>query len=319
MPLRAIYKPESPAKRWSRRLLPYVVAGAASGAALSLTLPIPQITEKPFFVLFFASVGICSWYSGLAAGLVSVALDGLALDYFVLPPKGSLGIADENDLIRLAIFIATSIAIAILVSKLRSTRRELAHAHERFQLAHSIARIYCWELDVATGQVNWSTGAESESQYHEADFRGYLQRIHPDDQSRLMVALKNAVETEGRYEIEYRVLIPDDGVRWMASLGEFYRSPKGEPCVLGVNVDITVRKETEESREAAAKGELVGELAHQINNPLQSLIHALYLVNKAADDSPLQQYTAIAQSEAERVSTLLRQILNLYQRPGNVA
>lgn len=319
MPLRAIYKPESLAKRWWRRLLPYLVAAVASGAALGLTLPIPQITEKPFFVLFFAGIGICSWYYGLASGLVSVAFDALALAYFVLPPTGSLRVQDPDDLIRLGIFLATSIAIAVVVSNLRSTRRELARAHERFQLAHRIARIYCWELDVASGEVIWSTGAENERQYRRANVQGHFERIHPEDRPRLTNALKNAVETQGRYEIEYRVLIPDNGVRWMASLGEFHRSQKGEPCVIGVNVDITARKEIEDSREAAAKGELAGELAHQINNPLQSLIHALYLVHKAADDSQLGQYTAIAQSEAERVSTLLRQILSLYQRPGSPA
>jgi len=319
MPLRAIYKPEPLVKRWTRRVVPFIAVAVISGAALGLTLAIPQVTEKPFFVLFLAAVGLCTWYYGLVPGMVSVAIDGLALAYFVLPPTGSLRIAENVDLIRLGVFLASSIGIAILVAKLRSAKRELGRAHERFQLAHRIARIYCWELDVTSGEVIWSAGGESEREFHKADVKRHFQLIHADDRSRLMAALKNAVDNEGRYEIEYRVLVPDNGVRWMASLGEFYRSATGQPCVLGVNVDITTRKEREESREAAAKGELAGELAHQINNPLQSLIHALYLVHKQADDSPLGQYTVIAQSEAERVSTLLKQILRLYQRPSSAA
>lgn len=319
MPLRAIYKPEPIAKRWTRRLLPYAAAATIAGAALGLSLPIPEITEKPFFILFFAGVALCTWYYGLAPGLVCVALDGLALDYFVLLPRRSLWISDRVDLIRLVIFLAASIGIAVLVGKLRSTRRELARAHERFQLAHRIARIYCWELDVTSGEVIWSTGAESERQFHKADVKGHFQRIHADDRERLTAALKRAVDTEGRYEIEYRVLLPDKGTRWLASLGEFYRSSTGEPRVLGINVDITARKHGEESIQAAAKGELAGELAHQINNPLQSLVDALYLVHQQADSSPLGQYTAIAQSEAERVSLLLKQILRLYHRPSSAA
>jgi signal transduction histidine kinase len=172
---------------------------------------------------------------------------------------------------------------------------------------------------VRSGEVTWSAGGESEREFHKADIQRHFQLIHPDDQSRLLAALKNAVDTEGRYEIEYRVLTPDNGVRWMASLGEFYRSVKGEPCVLGVNVDITVRKQGEESMQAAAKGELAGELAHQINNPLQSLLHALYVVHSHADNSPLGKYTAIAQSEAERVSSLVKQLLNLYHFPRTTA
>jgi signal transduction histidine kinase len=269
--------------------------------------------------LFFAAAGLCSWYYGLASGLVSIALDGLALAYFVLPPTRSLRVADAVDVIRLAVFLAASIAIAVVVAKFRSTQRELARAHERFQLAHRIARIYCWELDVASGEVIWSAGGESEREFRKADLKAHFQRIHPEDREKLTAALKNAVDTEGRYEIEYRVLVPDNGIRWMASLGEFYRSSTGGPCVLGVNVDITARKEGEESRQAAAKGELAGELAHEINNPLQSLLHALYLVHEEADDSPLGKYTAIAQSEAERVSTLVKQILRLYHPPSSAA
>src|SRR5579859_2974202 len=109
MPLRAIYKPEPLVKRWTRRVVPYIAVALISGAALGLTLAIPQVTEKPFFVLFFAAVGLCTWCYGLVPGMVSVAIDGLALAYFVLSPTGSLRIAEKIDLIRLAVFLASSI------------------------------------------------------------------------------------------------------------------------------------------------------------------------------------------------------------------
>lgn len=316
MPLRAIYMPEPPAQRWGRRLLPYLAAVGVSGGTLGLTLAVPQVAQKPFFVLFFAGIGLCAWSFGVTSGLVCVCLDALALAYFVLPPLGSLAIGDSVDAIRLAIFIAMSVAIAIMAAKLKGTRRELERAHERFKLAHDIARIYCWELDVAKGKVIWSAGGEDESEFQKADIQSYFEKIHPEDVPRVMAALKNAVETHDGYEIEYRVVAPTNGVRWMASRGEFYRSEKGEQCLLGVDLDITTRKEAERSREPAAKGEMAGELAHEINNPLQSLVNSLYLVHEAAADTRLQHYTTVARSEADRVSVLVKQLLNLYRRPA---
>jgi len=85
--------------------------------------------------------------------------------------------------------------------------------------------------------------------------------------------------------------------------------------MIGVNVDITVRKQAEKALEAAAKGELAGELAHQINNPLQGLMHALYLLHQQVSGSEVNQYSAVAQSEAERVSQLVKEILRLYSEP----
>lgn len=85
--------------------------------------------------------------------------------------------------------------------------------------------------------------------------------------------------------------------------------------MIGVNIDITVRKKAEQALEAAAKEELAGELAHQINNPLQGLIHALYLLHQQVAESGANEFSLVAQSEAERVSLLVKELLRLYARP----
>src|SRR5689334_13423561 len=112
MPLRSIYKPEPRLKRELRRPLPYATAALTSGAALGLSLLIPQIAEKPFFVLFLAGTGICAWLHGTPSGLVSIIFNILALDYFILPPIRSLHIESRDDLIRLFVFAATSLVVA---------------------------------------------------------------------------------------------------------------------------------------------------------------------------------------------------------------
>ena len=143
----------------------------------------------------------------------------------------------------------------------------------------------------------------------------WREMVHPDDRDRVLGALKRAIETAKPYEVEFRVVMSGGKVRWIASSGEFYKSGQRVQRMIGVNIDISVRKEAEQALEAAAKGELAGELAHQINNPLQGLIHALYLLHQHVAESGANEFSLVAQSEAERVSFLVKELLRLYARP----
>src|SRR5712675_89708 len=125
MPLRAIYKPESPLKRWRRRAITCVTVLAINAAALGGTLLLPAASQQPFFVVFFAAVGLSAWLHGIICGVVALALDVLALEYFVLPPTRSLRISDPDDVIRLVVFAVLSSVLAYVMAKLRQTQEAL--------------------------------------------------------------------------------------------------------------------------------------------------------------------------------------------------
>lgn len=310
MPLRAIYKPEPLWQRWGRRLLPYGAAVVSSGAAFGLTSLLPALSEKPFFLFLFAGTAVCAWGFGIASGLTSIGLNVLAIDYFGLNPTGSLRVSDSNDLIRLLVFAAASTVLAWTMAHLRSVHRQLQLAHERFELAHEIGKIWAWELDLPTGKVIWSSRAKDRRE-HDLPFQVWFERVHPDDRDRVTFALERAVQSKQPYEIEFRVMT-ERGARWIASSGEFHRGVKNEQRIFGVSVDITLRKQAETALEAAARGEMAGELAHKLNNPLQGLVHALYLLHQQTHESDVLQYATVAQSEAQRVSSLVKQLLQLY-------
>jgi K+-sensing histidine kinase KdpD len=315
MPLRSVYQPEPPLRRWARRLLPFICAALSSGAALGLTLLLPAISEKPFFVVFLAATAICSWLYGITSGLTSIGLNTFALTYFVVEPTRSLRISSRDDLIRLIVFAAISLALAWILAKLRTTQQALKLAQERFELAHEIARMWAWELDLPTGKVIWASGPRARTGVHELPLQVWFERIHPNDRERVTAALKRAVATQKPYELEFRVLTGEDKLRWIASSGEFCRTERGDQRMIGVSIDITLRKEAEKALETAAKGKMAGELAHQLNNPLRALIHALYLLHQQVAESEAQQYSVVAQSEAQRVSQLVKEILRLYSKP----
>ncbi len=83
-----------------------------------------------------------------------------------------------------------------------------------------------------------------------------MQRLHPDDRDRIRQAFANAEDT-GHYESEYRVMLPNGQIRWIASRGRVEFS-KGRPVLMqGASLDITARRQAEEAAKA-----LSGRLIH---------------------------------------------------------
>lgn len=319
MPLRAIYKPEPPVRRILGLLWPYLAAAALSAAALGLTRALPGSISRPFFVFFFTATGFTAWLFGRPAGVVSVVLNCAAQLYFVLAPTGEWGMKGKDDLARLFVFASLSLVIALLLARLRDTQRELQLSQERFQLAHAVARIWAWEMDLLSGNVVWSSAPPRKDDLRSGPVQAWLQKIHPDDKDKFLAALSGAAQSEQPYQTEFRVTTKDGETHWIASSGEFYRTHRGERRLIGVNLDITLRKQAEEALEDAAKLKLAGELAHQLNNPLQGLLHSLYLLHQRVASTEVAQFSDVAQSEAQRVSRLVSEILRLHRKPPSAA
>ena len=82
--------------------------------------------------------------------------------------------------------------------------------------------------------------------------------------------------------------------------------------------DITERKRAEDalrnSEKLAATGRLAASIAHEINNPLESVTNLLYLLeHHAALDSAARQYVSMAGEELARIVHITRQTLGFYR------
>jgi signal transduction histidine kinase len=63
------------------------------------------------------------------------------------------------------------------------------------------------------------------------------------------------------------------------------------------------------SEKLAAVGQLASSIAHEINNPLESITNLLYLIRQSKSIEDVQYYTTLAQGELSRVTEITMQTL----------
>ncbi len=96
---------------------------------------------------------------------------------------------------------------------------------------------------------------------------------------------------------------------------------------LEINRDVTEQKRTENalraSEKTAAMGRLAGTIAHEINNPLEAVKNALFLLKDHASLNPeAREWAYMAENELMRISHITKQTLSFYresQRPTQVS
>ena len=103
----------------------YGIAVLAVGLALALKLLLDSWIEGDTpFLLFSGAVIISAWFGGLRPGLLATALAALAGDFFFFPPAYSFLIYDFGEGLRLALFLLEGSFISLVVSMMRSARRQ---------------------------------------------------------------------------------------------------------------------------------------------------------------------------------------------------
>jgi PAS domain S-box-containing protein len=133
---------------------------------------------------------------------------------------------------------------------------------ERVVLAAQAAHLGVWELDIATNELWMSDSAlglfqiDPELPFDEEMLQA---RLHPEDRAMWRSARNHAIETEGEYAIEYRVLLRDGNVRWLAGRGRCLPAKHGKGNrLVCVSVDITSQKHAQELFRLAAEASHLG-------------------------------------------------------------
>jgi signal transduction histidine kinase len=207
-------------------------------------------------------------------------------------------------------------AFASMAASVSNSRAALVESQRKLTLAYKGARLWLWSYDVNTGQIT-SQGPELEGRERAPKtLRAFLRQVHPHDRHMVVDALRAAIDS-GLFETEYRMRSNGREV-WIAGWGQTMRDKHGAPStIIGVSVDTTSRKSAQklelDREKLLATSNLAASLAHEINNPLTSVIGSVYLASSRVTDSETKHFLGIAGREAERVAQIAKQMLSLYR------
>jgi PAS domain S-box-containing protein len=231
-----------------RRGWKYALAALLVIGAQALTLAIPQMVNLHSLALFIAAVALAIYFGGLGAGLLAVVLSLLSADWFMLSPKRSFGMANPDDLVRIALFLMVAVVIGSLHAARSRAMLSLQKSDQRLKLALETACMGVWDYNVITGAFASSRSLEQiigrEPGRFSPTYEAFCGCIHPDDRNFFSQTMARTIEEGMDYEIEHRVVRDDQAVRWISTRGRILYNAAGKPeRIIGVAIDITDRRE----------------------------------------------------------------------------
>lgn len=251
--------------------------------------------------------------------LLPLAWRGKVLGAIRLVAAGSKRSFNKDDL-QLAEDLARRAAAAIENAQLH---RAVLEQTDRLRLAHSAARMGTWHWDLVNEQLVWSDefrdlhGLSHNSASTAGTGSGL---IHPDDIEEVLHEVAAAVDSDAEYlASEHRAVAGDGRVFWIHSRGRIERDAEGKAiAIAGVSMDVTERHQAEEAlrktEKLAAAGRLAATVAHEINNPLESIVNLVYLCRNTADlPGEAAAFLATADQELARIAQIVRQTLGFYR------
>ena len=268
-------------------------------------------------------------YGWLAAPLLT--RDGRNLGLIQLSQKldGEFSPDDEAILVQLTHMASVAIDNVRLyreaqeqIAETRRAQEMLERSKESMHLAQQYVGVGIWEWDLQTGALAWSDeirrlhGIEVEK--FDGRYESWMETIVPEDRHRVHKSITEALASKGEYEVQYRVVLADKSAHWLEARGRTIVIADTPVRMLGVAMDVTSRKAAEEalrhSEKLAATGRLAASIAHEINNPLASVMNALYILrtNSKVPESSLV-YVKTAEEELARVVHITKQTLGFYR------
>ena len=240
------------------------------------------------------------------------------------------GVARYNAQGEFAGYIGSCVDVTELVNKDEALRE----SEERMRLAADAVNLGIWEWDLKKDEI-WATNARQALLGWPASgkitLEDFISTVHPDDRNRIRQAIDDAIHKGQDYDSEYRLVLPDGIVRWMAARGSVHFDAHGNPArLLGINIDITARKQAElEAKQrrdelshlsrVALVGEMSASIAHELNQPLAGILTNAgageFVIDRGdVDLKEIRELLADISADARRASDIVRDIRGMIKK-----
>jgi PAS domain S-box-containing protein len=278
-----------------RRVLEAVLVGACTVALGIFVFDKTPAGPNTSPALFYAPIPLLIW-AALRFGLGGISVSMLIITFEAIwgtmrshgPFLAQTPIENALALQLFLLVTATPLMLlAVVIEQERRSKEALRESANLMGLAAEAGNLAMWVWDVSGNDV-WMTARGRSlfgfKQDERLDFSASFDRVHPEDRTARDSAIRQAIQTRSRYDIEYRVLQTNGMVGWIHGSGRCVGSNDGAgPKLFGVSMDITARKQAEASAaqkraelehvaRIATLGELTASLTHELRQPLAAIL-----------------------------------------------
>ncbi|HEX6106779.1 MAG TPA: MASE1 domain-containing protein [Gemmatimonadales bacterium] len=307
--------------------------GTAAAAELGLgrILPIPPMLRQLdyLYLLFPFVIWAALRFGSRGASLITFTVAAVAVwrtvaggGPFNAPTAGGTLFATAC---YLGVVAVTGLLVAAAAAHERETAtEELRQRDEQLRIALDAARMGVWYWSAADNRLSWDDtlrrmyGVSPEERI--AGYEDFISRVHPEDREMVNATVRKAMGEGGRLDYEFRIVLPDGGIRWIADQGRVVQGPDGRLAgMTGTCQDVTDRRAAEEQLRLAHRmesvGRLAGGVAHEANNQMSVVVGAADFILRRPDLPPAVRADAEQiRAAAERTAAITAQLLAFSRR-----
>jgi PAS domain S-box-containing protein len=318
----------------TRRLIELVILCAGTVAAAELALgqffTAATVRELNFpYLLFPFVIWAALRFGPRGASMMTLTVAAVAVWHTVAGGGPFVSGTDLRTLLGLACYLVAVASTGLVLSAAVRWERQqatklLAQSEERLRRALDAARMGIWVWSVESNGLTWDDNLRQLYGMAPGEpigsYEDFLQRVHPEDRDFVQNAVSKVLHEGGELDYEFRIVLPDGRVRWIADQGELRRNEQGRPLFLtGVCTDVTERRVAEDRLRQAHRmesvGRLAGGVAHEANNQMSVVLGAADFILKRPDvPEAVRADAEFIQKAALRTAAVTAQLLAFSRR-----
>jgi two-component system sensor histidine kinase KdpD len=312
-----------------QRLRSTLAASLGVLAAAALCVRILHADSTVAAIVLFLAVLLVSGYSRVLEAVAAAVIATLCLDYYFIPPVGSITIGDVQGWFALLVFLAVSLIATNLSERLRRQRDQLILQQTESEKLHALSRAMLLASSGEDGRrllINKCMelfGFTEAVLFESATSQFYRSQVHtgiPDEKLQ-RAALHRLFEESPNSDL---TVIPVElGNKSFGSLA-FRGASLARPMLQAIGNTIAVGLAQAQAREAASRAEavrrseelksvLIDALAHDLKTPLTAIEAAADILLSPSGASAGQRYDLlqVVREETQRLKRLVAEAIHL--------
>ncbi|SDH23344.1 PAS domain-containing sensor histidine kinase [Roseospirillum parvum] len=216
------------------------------------------------------------------------------------------------------------------ITHIKQTEAALTRSEEKLRLALEVAEDGIWDLDLASGTVEWTPRLYTLLGYppdsFPATFETWREMVHPEDLPKVEAEIYKALTSSSGIKIEYRMRHRDGRWLWIWDHARpvAWNANGSVARLLGVATDIDARKRWElaqqEARQQAeqgsqAKSRFLATMSHELRTPLNSILGFSEMMEKGIlgplENPTYRQYAADIHRSGHHLVELIDGLMDL--------